>query len=289
MTEITLKAPTGAGISGTLETIGGTCPVSFYCAANGSDVTHESTGGTNIDWDGQRTREIVGSAIFTDDESECWLAHHLIPDGPDDEEALPDEIIRLMRAEFCIGEQLEAARELKIEIGGNATTSAIAEQAAWIFDSLDRQYRVAKDIVLATLAEHRAPSQPTLPPPATGQARTWQFDAFDDEGSIFSDDVVAASREEAELAACAMINEAWHKDYKSWGDLNGDITGELLEFDGLAPTRADSVKMAALLAEIAATPQNALTVADGGWNALEALTAFAERARALTPTAPQEN
>ncbi|TIQ64402.1 MAG: hypothetical protein E5X41_17225 [Mesorhizobium sp.] len=81
-----MKAPDGTPIVATPENIPGTCAVEFN-----ADGTFWHLGGTNIDWDSQKTVLLAGQTVFIDENDNEWLQSQLIADDADE---LPAEQIK---------------------------------------------------------------------------------------------------------------------------------------------------------------------------------------------------
>ena len=95
-----MKAPNGSKIQGTAETIPG---LAAGTLEEGEDEI-SYTGGTDVDWNGQATDEIVGASVFVDEDDNRWLQHPLIPD---DAEPLTDETLLAFGNEERVGKLLD--------------------------------------------------------------------------------------------------------------------------------------------------------------------------------------
>lgn len=107
MTE--LVAPTGAEIKGTFELVPGTAGVSFT-TEEASGYDHDGSG-TDMCWDGAITKTIGDATVFSDENGEEWLLHHLVADE-DEAGKIRNETIAAMRREMVIGETLGEMKEL---------------------------------------------------------------------------------------------------------------------------------------------------------------------------------
>jgi hypothetical protein len=97
----------GSPIVSTKETIPGLCGIEEDSFGNGpGGVEFESAGGTNVDWDGQRTVSVNGQSIFVDEAGREWpgcalvlVATEIDEDSDEEEErALPADGVAAARA-----------------------------------------------------------------------------------------------------------------------------------------------------------------------------------------------
>ncbi len=98
-----MKAPNGDAIQGTSELVPG---VALGSLCVGDDEVHHD-GGTNIDWDAQKSRTIAGAVLFMDESGNEWPQHHLIPA---EAKPLTDETISAMVDEDKLGAALDSAK-----------------------------------------------------------------------------------------------------------------------------------------------------------------------------------
>ena len=101
MTDYDFKAPNGAEIKGTYETVLGTAETRFI----GPKAEYDHCGGTDMHWDTSTTADIAGVPMLTDENGEDWLQHHLIPV---DAKPLSDVLIHKCNEEIVYGQALEA-------------------------------------------------------------------------------------------------------------------------------------------------------------------------------------
>jgi hypothetical protein len=86
-----LFAPDGTLIVSTKEVIPGTCDISYdNPVSRNADGTFsfEYTGGTDVDWDGQKTVTRLRQRVFIDEAGDEWLEDQLVlrEDEAEDEE-----------------------------------------------------------------------------------------------------------------------------------------------------------------------------------------------------------
>jgi hypothetical protein len=83
---ILLRAPTGAYITGTLETVQGVAGISAVTLLPSGAVDVDYDGYTKIDWDSQRTAtDAAGNVIYVDENDDEWTLDQLtVEDAPDD-------------------------------------------------------------------------------------------------------------------------------------------------------------------------------------------------------------
>lgn len=143
METLEFMGPDGSEISGSLEVIGGYCAGAFHPDETGA-IDFEPSGGTDVDWNGQRTVEIDSVSVFLCDGGE-FLQHHLIPQDAD---PLPATVVRLMLEEVSIGRAYEALRLAAIETNnipiGRIGFSALAAVAT-AMAQLQFEYVTARD------------------------------------------------------------------------------------------------------------------------------------------------